>query len=221
MPRVLDLNNGRDSWIAVNDLTANVEFSDQAVGPVDWAREARKRGNVYAGMRDNRRARFPSAPKPTCAKQFYDVARPGIGRDGRDATSRRGFAFQQQPRKQCSGGKWWEIVGENKRTVRYVHANRASEGHPKTPIMNKILDKTYNTDTAHKMTVSTRAARAKAAAAGSQPYNSQPRFRVRPGESSALCGTKAFHRFEPPTEALDAVRASAVRVAAIAPPAFD
>ena len=110
MPRVLDLNYGRDSWIAVNDLTANVEFSDQAVGPVDWAREARKRGNVYAGMRDNRRARFPSAPKPTCAKQFYDVARPGIGRDGRDATSRRGFAFQQQPRKQCSGGKWWEIV---------------------------------------------------------------------------------------------------------------
>ena len=48
MPRTLDLNNARDSWIEINRLTADIKYSDKAVGQVDWKRAARKSPLSYA-----------------------------------------------------------------------------------------------------------------------------------------------------------------------------
>ena len=197
MPRLLDLNNSRDSWLPVNKLTAELGFNGEVSGQVDWKQRCARDPRAYSNVRDNRRPRFKPVSKPLCAS-IYDV------QNANRKTTQRGQRFEQQPRHQCTGGKWWLVLGDNHRTVRHPPAELVPD-FPDTPTMNRMVDKVHDTDTAHKMGLYTKTCR-------DQPikYHSMVskcnRFAKGAGTTTALEESPAFHRMSPDAAAFDAVR---------------
>lgn len=202
MPRLLDLNNARDSWLPVNTLTADLEFNEEAAGQVNWRRQSSRDPRAYSVLKDNKRARFPAQKKPECSS-FYEVA------NANRRTTRRGHRFEHQPRNQCVGGKWWLLLGANFRTARHPPAALTPD-FPDTPTMNRMVDKEHDTDTGTKMCLATRCAADDLPVKYHNMRSIIPRFSsggaANAAGATALEASPAFHRMAPDTAALDAVR---------------